>query len=104
MLLEVRSRVVSALADALSVHGEPCPALLNDVDVRRHVENLPGPAYALSVKNVEFDFSKRRSELIFDHFDASPVTNHDRVLAGCDGLLDGADSAYVQAYGRIELE
>src|SRR5690606_40882308 len=104
MLLEMLTRIVASLTDALSVEREPRTALLNDPRIHTHVEHLTRTAHALSVQDVELDLAERRSELVLHHLHASAVADHRRILAIGPRLLDRTDAPHVQAHGGIEFQ
>src|SRR6185503_13160470 len=81
MLLEVRARIVATLTDALTVEREPGAALLNDVEIGGHVDDLTRAADTLAVKNVELHLAERSGELVLHHFHPSAVSDDDHVFA-----------------------
>src|SRR5690606_4355616 len=92
------TRVLSALADARALVGVPGAALLDDVRVRAHVDELPELVDALPVEDVELRLAERRRELVLHHLHAGAVADGDVPL------LDGADAADVESLRGVELE
>src|SRR5450432_1242488 len=104
MGLEVGPSVVPPLANPFAVDGKPGAALLDDVEVRGQIDDFPGAADAVPIKNVELDLAKRSRKLVLHDLDAGAIAHRDRVLARRDRLFDGADAADVEAHGSVEFK
>src|SRR5579863_10224097 len=98
VLLEVSTGVFAALPDALSAIAEPGAGLLDHVLHDTDVDEIPLTRSALAVKNVEFGFFERRSDLVLDDLNPRPIAHH--VLA----VFDRRDTADIDTHGRIELQ
>src|SRR5882724_1449854 len=104
MRLQVGARVVAALTDPFAIDGKPGSALLNDVQIRGEIDDLPRAADALAVQDVELDLTEGRCQLVLDHLHARAIAHRNRVFTGGDALFDGADAANVQTLGSVEFE
>ena len=104
VLLQVGAGIVPALTDTFTVHGKPCAALLNDVQVGGEIDDLPRTANAMTVQDIELYFTEGRGKLVLDHLHARAVTDGYWVFTGSNALFDGSDAANVQALGGVELE
>src|SRR5436190_3512914 len=91
-------RVLSALTDALAGEGEPRAALLDDVHLRREIDEVALFRDALTVEDVQLDLLERRRHLVLHDLHARAVA--DDVLF----LLEGADATDVEANRGVELE
>src|SRR3954449_4684476 len=98
MGLEVGPRIVAPLTNPFAINGKPSPALLDDVEVRGQIDDLPGTTDALPVKNVELDLAEGRGKLVLDDLDPGAIAHRDRILTRRDGLLDRTDATDVEPH------
>src|ERR1700730_11272330 len=96
--LQKRLRVLAALAEPLTVIGEPGAGFFHDAGLDAEIENFAHLGDALAVHDVEFDLLERRRQLVLYHLDAGGVADH--LVA----LLDRADAADVEADRSIEFQ
>ena len=75
MFLQVVLRVILALADLLSVISEPGTTLLHDVLINGKIDDASLSGDTLTVHDIEFRFTERRSNLILNDLYTSVVTD-----------------------------
>src|SRR5581483_6868381 len=92
------ARILPALSDSLAFIAEPRTALLNDVLRHAEVDQVALARDAFAIDDVELRFAKRRCNFVLHHLDLCAAA--DDVLP----VFDGRDPAYVQPYGRVELQ
>ena len=95
---EERLDVLPALAELLTLVGEPGTRLLDEPEVDRDVEERPFAADALAVHDVELGLLERCRALVLDDLDPRPVADH------VGPVLDRLDAADVQPDGGVELQ
>src|SRR4051812_20613821 len=90
--------VIAALADALTLEGEPGAALVDDVFLYGKVKDVAFAGNAFSIHDVEFGFAERGCDLVFDDLRLRAVPN--------DGItiFDGGNAPHVQTHRGIELQ
>src|SRR5579875_5390 len=98
VLLEVESRVVLALADALALVAVPGARLLDDALLAAELDDLALAGDPAAVHDLEFGLAERGGDLVLHHLHPRHVP--DDLLA----VLDGAGAADVEADGGVELE
>src|SRR5205807_10457705 len=98
VLAEERLGVLAALAELLTLVGEPRSGLLDETEIDPHVEQRALAADALAVHDVELRLTERRTDLALHDFDAGSVADH------FGGVLDRLDAANVEPHRRIELQ
>src|SRR5690606_11194621 len=64
-LLEIPSRVVAALTDALAFRAVPGSRLFDQPRLDAEIEQVAAPADALAEEDVELADAERRSQLVF---------------------------------------
>src|SRR5699024_8817919 len=87
-----------ALAELLTLIGEPGPRLLNNPGVHAEVKDRALSGNALTVEDVELGDLERRRDLILHDLQPGAVTPHILAVLQC---LDAAD---VAANGGVELQ
>ena len=98
VLDEERLHVLPALAELLTLVGEPGARLLDEPEVDRDVEERALAADALAVHDVELGLLEGGRALVLDHLDPGPVADH------VGPVLDRLDPADVQPDRRVELQ
>src|SRR6516164_8316956 len=96
--LEKDLGILAALADALTVEGEPSAGFFHHAGFNAKIDQFAGFRDALAVHDVEFDLLEWRRELVLDHFHAGLIA--DDLVA----FLDRADAADVETHGSVEFE
>src|SRR5262249_29723212 len=90
--------VLLALAQLLTLIGEPGPGLTDEALLDAHVDERAFLADALAVEDVELGLLERRGHLVLHDLDLGPAADHGL------GLLEGRDAADVEAHRGVELE
>ncbi len=97
MFLQKNLGILPALPDSFVIEGEPGSALLDDLLLRRQVDEVSHPGNALAVHDVELHLFKGRGHFILYHLDLGPVS--DDILP----ILDGSDPPDIQAKRGVEF-
>ena len=90
--------VFAALADALTVIGEPRAGFLDDAGVHAQVQHLAHFRDAFAIHDVELNHPERGRHFVFNHFHTGLIADH--LVA----ILDGADAANVQPHRSVEFQ
>src|SRR5690606_32450368 len=98
MFFQVFANIVLALAAARATIAEPGTRLVDGAGLRTQVDDFALACDARPVHDVELGLLEWRRNLVLDNLDTGFVT--DDLVA----LLDGANTADIEADGRIELE
>jgi hypothetical protein len=98
VLLQEIARILTALADALTLIAEPGAGLLHDVVVNRQVQHVAFAGDSFAVEDVELRFAEWRSHFVFDYLDLSARANH------LIPILDGGNAADIHADRGVELQ
>src|SRR5690606_22627141 len=98
IVLEELAGILTALPQPLAVPGEPGAGLFDNTGLDAQIEQFAGLGNTFAIHDVEFDLTERRGQLVLDHLHPGLVA--DDFLA----ILEGADTADVEAHRGVELE
>src|ERR1017187_7954522 len=90
--------VLPALADAFALVAEPRTRLLHQVSSDRQVEQVAFARDTFAIHHVELGFAERRCGLVLHDFYPGARAHH--LVA----ILDGANSADIDAHRRVKLQ
>src|SRR6185503_14389470 len=98
VLGEERLHVLPALAELLTLVGEPRARLLHDAELHADIEERSLAADALAVHDVELGLLERRCNLVLHDLDPRAVAR------SLGTVLDRLDAPDVEPYRRVELQ
>src|SRR5947209_14863269 len=91
-------RVLAPLAESRRAVVEPGATLFDESHLETDVDQTAFTGDAGVVHMIEFDLTKRRSNLVLHDLHANSVPDH------VASLLDGIDASNVKAYGGVKLQ
>ena len=98
VIAQILLRILSALPDLIAVISIPGTALIDDIILRRQIQDISHHGNTLAEHDIKFRLLKRRRDLILNHLHPRSVTDH------FSALLQGLDPSDIQTNGRIELQ
>src|SRR5213082_2317541 len=83
VIFQELARILTALADALTLVAEPGPGFFQQIVIDRQIEQVAFFGNPFAVHDVEFRFAKRGCNFIFDYFTLvrEPVTTSPSLMA-----------------------
>src|ERR1041385_3993462 len=98
VLLQELARIFPALAETSALEREPRAALFDNILIDGKIQDVAFARDAFAIHDVEFSFTKRRSNFVLNNLRLRPAT--DNVLT----VLDGGDSSNIHANRGVKLQ